>query len=454
MIEVTKHIEDTRTSTPSADDEKLSKDNGVQNTSEHHQKRRRRQSEPSRYELLCARSLLLWLIASGGTGLTVGIILVITWVAQPKAMRSTQSHNFISISPPNASSSTADAYLNSYSNSVIPVPVHSHNDYWRPYPLYSALAAGCTSVEADVWLSPDTSDLYVGHHRSALVPGRTLQSLYLNPLKEILDKLNPTNISDLANNPNGVFQTAPDTTLILLIDIKGNASQIWPIVNKQLEPLRQKGYLSTLEYNSSTSNATLTPTFQRRPITVVASGNIGKSNITGVGCEALAIYKETFLDAPIDALVEKSNFGILPGCQVDSFLGQPLAKFYTASAPFMRSFKMLNSGLTNGQKSTIRASLQAAAAKNLTSRYWSLPSWPISRRDYIWQFLVDEGIGLLNADDIESATRLEWNKAYKAELIWIGISSAYIFVASLVFAYLYDRSNTSKSSKKALAESA
>lgn len=34
-------------------------------------RRRRRKSEPSRYDLLCARSLLLWLIASGGTGLTM-----------------------------------------------------------------------------------------------------------------------------------------------------------------------------------------------------------------------------------------------------------------------------------------------------------------------------------------------------------------------------------------------
>ncbi|KFG80098.1 hypothetical protein MANI_019532 [Metarhizium anisopliae] len=422
---------------------------------EHDQKRRRRRrhSDPSRYEILCARSLLLWLIASGGTGLTIGIILVITWAAQPKAMRPTQSHNFISINPIATSSPSPDTYLNDYAKSVIPVPVHSHNDYWRPHPLYSALAAGCMSVEADVWLSPNGNDLYVGHRRSSLSASRTLQTLYLNPIKEILDKLNPSNVTDLDGGPNGVFHTAPDTTLVLLIDVKGNATDIWPVVDKQLEPLRKSGYLSTLEYSNGTSSSKSAPVFKQGPVTVVASGNIGKSNVTGVGCDALNRYKDSFLDAPIDALVDDANLGKLADCQVDSLLDRPLAKFYTASAPLMHTFRPTNSGLSSSQKDHVRAALQAAAAKNLTSRYWSLPSWPISRRDHVWQFLVDEGVGLLNADDIESATRLEWNRAYKAELVWIGISSAYIFFASLLFAYLYDRSSKNKS-KTAAQESA
>ncbi|TWU73121.1 Altered inheritance of mitochondria protein 6 [Metarhizium rileyi] len=360
-------------------------------------------------------------------------------------MRSVQSHNFISINPLDASERpSADTYLSDYATSVIPVPVHSHNDYWRPHPLYSALAAGCMGVEADVWLSPDNSDLYVGHHRSELSSSRTLQTLYLNPIKEILDNLNQGETLDPDGGVNGMFLTAPNTTLVLLIDVKGNASQIWPLVDKQLQDLRTAGYLSTLEYNDSTPNSVSKPLFKQGPITVVASGNIGKSNVTGIGCHALNKYKDSFLDAPINALVDDSSFGQLPDCQVDSLLGLPLAKFYTASAPWMPTFRPANSGLTSSQKDHIRAALQAAAAKNLISRYWSLPSWPISRRDYIWQFLVDEGVGLLNADDIESAARLEWNKAYKAELIWIGASSAYVFLASLLFAYLYDRSSKSK----------
>lgn len=40
--------------------------------------------------------------------------------------------------------------------------IHSHNDYWRDVPLYTALSHGVTSVEADVWLNPKDGRLYVG----------------------------------------------------------------------------------------------------------------------------------------------------------------------------------------------------------------------------------------------------------------------------------------------------
>ena len=39
--------------------------------------------------------------------------------------------------------------------------VHSHNDYWRDTPLYTALANGVQSIEADVWLNPKDGKLYV-----------------------------------------------------------------------------------------------------------------------------------------------------------------------------------------------------------------------------------------------------------------------------------------------------
>jgi hypothetical protein len=42
-----------------------------------------------------------------------------------------------------------------FSQDIQPVPCHSHNDYWRTISLHSALQAGCTSVEADVWLIND-----------------------------------------------------------------------------------------------------------------------------------------------------------------------------------------------------------------------------------------------------------------------------------------------------------
>ena len=67
--------------------------------------------------------------------------------------------------------------------------IHSHNDYWRDVPLYTALSYGVISVEADVWLVNGT--LYIGHEVQALNPNRTFDGLYIEPLVQILTNSNP-----------------------------------------------------------------------------------------------------------------------------------------------------------------------------------------------------------------------------------------------------------------------
>lgn len=69
---------------------------------------------------------------------------------------------------------------------VKPIPCHSHNDYWREHPLFDALHAGCTSVEADLWLDDMGAELYVGHSKASLTADRTLDSMYLEALLRLL----------------------------------------------------------------------------------------------------------------------------------------------------------------------------------------------------------------------------------------------------------------------------
>lgn len=69
--------------------------------------------------------------------------------------------------------------------------IHSHNDYWRDVPLYTALALGVTSIEADVWLGPDEK-LYVGHSVTSLNRARTFEKLYISQLVDLLSKANPS----------------------------------------------------------------------------------------------------------------------------------------------------------------------------------------------------------------------------------------------------------------------
>ncbi|WP_232622878.1 alkaline phosphatase [Pareuzebyella sediminis] len=63
--------------------------------------------------------------------------------------------------------------------------VHSHNDYLQDIPFYAAVAAGASSVEADVFLKDDK--LMVAHTKAEIVNGRTLESLYLEPLQRNIE---------------------------------------------------------------------------------------------------------------------------------------------------------------------------------------------------------------------------------------------------------------------------
>src|SRR5579871_6562583 len=68
---------------------------------------------------------------------------------------------------------------------VMPLPltrVHAHNDYEHRRPLFDALDHGFCSVEADIYLVEGA--LLVGHDRKDLRPERTLEKLYLDPLRE------------------------------------------------------------------------------------------------------------------------------------------------------------------------------------------------------------------------------------------------------------------------------
>ncbi|KAI5284045.1 Altered inheritance of mitochondria protein 6, partial [Ascosphaera acerosa] len=184
---------------------------------------------------------------------------------------------------------------------VKPVSCHSHNDYWRPYPLYSAIRAGCVGVEADVWLYGD--ELYVGHTTATLAPNRTFRSLYVDPLAEILDARNAGarrragargrsqshghGHGQGQDRPVGVFIEAPYQTLVLLVDFKMDGEQTWPYFMEQLAPLRERGYLSYFDGTARVDG----------PVTVVATGNAPFGEIL-----RNAHPRDVFYDAPLGLL--------------------------------------------------------------------------------------------------------------------------------------------------------
>lgn len=99
---------------------------------------------------------------------------------------------------------------------------HSHNDYEKPSPFWEAYDQGFGSIEADIFLKD--GNLIVAHDQQQVLLNRTLDSLYLQPINQSLQKNKGTIYSD-ASKP-----------LQLLVDIKTDAI---PTLNKLVEQLQK-----------------------------------------------------------------------------------------------------------------------------------------------------------------------------------------------------------------------
>jgi glycerophosphoryl diester phosphodiesterase len=265
-----------------------------------------------------------------------------------------------------------------FSRDIVPKSCHSHNDYWRAVPLYNALAAGCVSVEADIWLTDD-SELLVSHSWRSTTQYRTLRSLYLDPLTNILDKRNVTVTSD-NNKDIGVFDLDPAISTILLIDFKSDGYKIWPVLLDQLQPLRDKDWLTYYDGK----------VLHQGPLTIIGTGNTPFDLV-----QQNSTNRFIFFDAPLLSILDKQY---------------NTTNSYYASVNMKEAIGHLwFNQLSAKQVDRLTEQIQAADEKGLKSRYWGEPRWPISLRNTVWFKLTELGVGMLNVDDLVSATRWNWN---------------------------------------------
>ena len=358
-----------------------------------------------------------------------------------------------------------------FTRDINPIPCHSHNDYWRLVPVYSALSAGCISIEADVWLFDE--ELYVGHSTSSLTRDRTLKSLYIDPLLDILSKQNPSTdfrSNDTTTLPNGVFDTDPSQSLTLLIDFKTAGAALWPYVLSALQPLRDRQYLT---YQNATD---VIP----GPITVIGTGN---TPFDLLASKATNPSGDIFFDAPLDEMWEDREWEEAHGwpdwdegspgevlvedegsAEEDNELGDhpwgagnhvykpeqhksypkgvpdlitpdsdlttpddkgqgktgtpflhpdiytPLTSSY-ASVSFGKAVgRMWRNRLSPRQMGLIRGQIRGAHRRGLKVRYWDTPNWPVGLRNHVWDVLVREGVDLLNVDDLRAVKGGKWGK--------------------------------------------
>jgi hypothetical protein len=271
----------------------------------------------------------------------------------------------------------------SFIHNAMPVPVHSHNDYWRHIPLFEALGSGCISVEADVHLRD--SDLLVGHTSTSLNDASTLRSMYLQPLQRMLEEQN-AHITDGAWR--GLYNKAPRQSVVLLIDHKTAGAETFAELHAQLQPLRDLDYLT---YWNGTERI-------MRPLTVVASGNAPFSSVTALD----PTHRDIFWDAQLDRLTSvDDNYDVNP-----PIYGYNRSNSYFASTNFgsARLYSWHNASLplpsTPAARDVASTQIEQAKARGLISRYWDTPASPPNLRDIVWRVLVELQVGVLNMDDL------------------------------------------------------
>lgn len=110
----------------------------------------------------------------------------------------------------------------SIAQAPIPLPAHSSVDQDQPRPLFSALQNRFASVETDVLLV--NNELLIGRSEGEIMAGRTLNNLYLEPLRLIIMR--------------GAGQVYPETTrpLFLFINLLNDPEESYQQLVRTLTP--------------------------------------------------------------------------------------------------------------------------------------------------------------------------------------------------------------------------
>lgn len=230
---------------------------------------------------------------------------------------------------------------------------HSHNDYEHPRPLLDALAAGFASVEADIHLVD--GQLLVAHDSDKTTPTRTLEALYLDPLKRISDG-------------NAGYIHSPGQTFWLMIDIKSAAAPTFTQLHSVLNKYRD--ILTVFDGGHSVFG----------PVSVVISGNRDFELISKATPRLAAI------DARVSDFCSKGVFSD-PSWKDTSSIAW-------ASDNWTTHFSWDGSEPIGSDESRLLSQICSKAGKlGVVLRFWNTPDDPL-----VWKTLKDHGVGLVNTD--------------------------------------------------------
>ncbi|MCC5936178.1 MAG: alkaline phosphatase [Lunatimonas sp.] len=215
--------------------------------------------------------------------------------------------------------------------------IHSHNDYIRNAPFWEAYANGLESIEADVILLD--GKLYVAHEKESISTERTLQSLYLEPIRQAY-----------------TLQIQNRKPFQLLIDIKTEAYSTLEKISEQLE-----------QYPELFGGNGTTPM-----VTAVISGNRPKP--------------EDYRNYPDHILFDYQS--------ITDTANLPLEKIALFSLSF-RSFSDWNGKgrLIDEHEERLKKAIAVAHSFGKPFRFWATPDSKTA-----WKALKELGVDYINTD--------------------------------------------------------
>ena len=230
---------------------------------------------------------------------------------------------------------------------------HAHNDYEHDRPLYDALEHGFTSVEADVWLVD--GELLVAHDLEDVQPGVTLESLYLDPLQ------------DLVRGQGHSVYPDWDGSLQLLIDIKSDGESTYAAIEQELAEHRD--IMSRYSHGATKTG----------PVTAVISGN-----------RPLATMQ-----------AQEKRFSFYDGRSADLTSGKPAGLMPLVSDNWTKLFTWQGVGpMPETERAKLRAYVETAHSKGYRVRFWATPDQAGPARDAVWTELHNAGVDHINTDDL------------------------------------------------------
>jgi hypothetical protein len=233
---------------------------------------------------------------------------------------------------------------------------HAHNDYLHKRPLLDALDHGFTSVEADVFLVD--GKLLVAHSVREQKPERTLQALYLDPLRERIKA------GDGSVFPGGTPSQKP---FHLLIDLKSAGVPTYQALAKVLE--KYADILSVVRDGKLEPKAVSVTISGDRPRELMAAERV-----------RYAGYDGRVSDLESDVAVD--------------FM--PLV-----SDSWGSQFKWRGQGpLSDVERAKLVDFVAKAHARGRKIRFWAAPD-----RSDAWRELRAAGVDMINTDDLEGLER-------------------------------------------------